>query len=815
MLARRIPLLLVGILALLAGSGSKGRAAKLDPRDLLGSLRRLQHSRAPEARAILHVIESGPRDLAFQRSAARHEGLPLTPAELQPPSPPPALNAAPIYAQLRQVLRERPIDQRGEETLSWMGARFTHTPGELAAARQFLAARPDVMNLIHQAADRPWCVFHHPWKFGLGLIFTEGATMREAERLLKGEGYLLAQEGRYSEAIADQARGFRIAEHAASDPTEISLLVGIACDALTLDGMKDILYLAGPNAGVADAVRTTLTARRPRFSLRAALEGETVTALAAIQMLRRAGPKALPDYLGVKPPAHLRPPTLQDRQLFTRLWDAAEADFIRQMRHAMVIADQTYPARLTRFKRLDQQFGMCYSIPTDHPVRLLLSVLVSLFEPTAANAARARAREDVVVAGAALLAYQGQHGVWPVHLEEAIPAPPLDPFSGQPVKYHQEGQGFVVYSVGPSGTFDGSDRGPGRRGAEIFFRYPAPPPQPHPAPQAAPAQSGYALPSFHKYAVEAVAFSPDGKWLATGSVGQWAPQGDDDPKLRLWEVQTGKPLWARTADRRAVDCVAFSLNGQRIASGSGEGTVSLWDAPSGKLERTLPGHKYGVNSVAFSPDGRRLASVGSDTLKVWDVRTGRLRRTLSGQGAWLESVAFSPVGKLVAGGSHDSTIRLWNARTGRLLRTLKGHMEWVKSLAFAPGGKRLASGSGDGTVKLWNVRTGRLLWTTAGTAWVNSIAFSPDGKLVASGHDGEFDKHDNTVKIWDAQTGTLQRTLKRHRYEVNSVAFSPDGTRLASGSDDATVKLWDVQSGVLLRTISATPPRGTPVRPGD
>ena len=221
----------------------------------------------------------------------------------------------------------------------------------------------------------------------------------------------------------------------------------------------------------------------------------------------------------------------------------------------------------------------------------------------------------------------------------------------------------------------------------------------------------------------------------------------------------------------------------------------------------LAEHESSVNSVAFSPDGNTLASGSYDeTIKLWDVATGTLKATLEGHTSWVYRVAFSPDGNTLASGSYDETIKLWDVATGSLKSTLEGHTSWVYSVAFSPDGNTLASGSYDETIKLWDVATGTLKTTLEGQVPVWSVAFSPDGKTVAGGSD-------DTIKLWDVATGTLKTTLAKTRMSqaaeyfsevpkgrgfrdskdiydrVLSIAFSPDGKTIVTGGRE-TITFW-------------------------
>jgi parallel beta-helix repeat protein len=215
----------------------------------------------------------------------------------------------------------------------------------------------------------------------------------------------------------------------------------------------------------------------------------------------------------------------------------------------------------------------------------------------------------------------------------------------------------------------------------------------------------------HTDDVISVAFSPDGKLLASGSCSQRDSVGINciRGEIKLWDVASGSEV--RTLDEGRgttwVNSVAFSPDGKLLASGSYNfysGVIKLWEVASGREVYTLYSNPDPVWSVAFSPDGRLLASGSGDTtISLWEVATRSPVRTLTGHTGDVYSVAFSPDGRLLASGSADKTIKLWDVATGSLVRTLTGHTNWVNFVAFSPDGRLLASGSADDTIRLWDI----------------------------------------------------------------------------------------------------------------
>lgn len=334
----------------------------------------------------------------------------------------------------------------------------------------------------------------------------------------------------------------------------------------------------------------------------------------------------------------------------------------------------------------------------------------------------------------------------------------------------------------------------------------------------------------HDLTVWRVAFSPNGKTIATASIDStvkiWLPNGklvatlqghnaeirdldfspdsqtiitaSLDKTAKLWNLN-GKEIATFKDHNADVRTAAFSPDGQIIATGSGDRTIKLWQ-PDGTLIKTIEGHKAEIHDLKFSPNGKFFATASADdTVKLWNIE-GKEISTIPGSDAAIRSLAFSPDGNILATASADSTVKLWfisdlkpSMKFTKPAIVIDDHNAEVRGVVFSPDGKTLATASADKTLRLWKLDGSSLAVFYGHNAEVRGVDFSPDGKtLISSDSTG-------TVKLWQLNH-PLMKIVKSHQATARGLAFSPDGQIVATTSLDNTVKLW-TRGGKLIKIL--------------
>jgi WD40 repeat protein len=284
----------------------------------------------------------------------------------------------------------------------------------------------------------------------------------------------------------------------------------------------------------------------------------------------------------------------------------------------------------------------------------------------------------------------------------------------------------------------------------------------------------------------AVAFSPDGKRLASAGGEHHAPG-----ELKLWDRATCRLLWDAPEPVAPISTVAFQSNGELLVSASfPDREARLWDSRTGGERVKLAPLTETLSRITFSADGATAAISGRTRVEIRDLAARQARANVPVEYFDAHAMAFTADGRILATcGRSDHGVKLWDLATGVERATLYGKSYLAHALAFSRDGEKLAAGNHDGSIEVWDVATQRLLYAQrAHEDEINAVAFSPSGRVLATA------SLDRAVKLWDATTGREEATLAGHSKSVTCLAFSPDGKTLASGSYDKTVTLWSLTS---------------------
>ena len=317
----------------------------------------------------------------------------------------------------------------------------------------------------------------------------------------------------------------------------------------------------------------------------------------------------------------------------------------------------------------------------------------------------------------------------------------------------------------------------------------------------------------HESVICSVAYSPDGKYVASGSF---------DNTIKLWEVESKRVLRTLVGHTSYVRSVTYSPDCKCVASASLDNTIKIWNVATGECIKTLNFTRRMPNVVVYSPDGMYLSSCfhRESTIDIFKVDTGKLKTTLNGHTNDVKCIAYSPNGKYLASISKDKTIKIWELGKKKCIKTLNLDEDDAIFISYSVDGKYLISDSKGKTFKLWEVVTGKYVkmlqadevysiafkpdriktipdYMSWGVEDVKSVVYSPDGKyFVNTFHDG--------IKLCETSTGNLINTFNGHTHLIKSVIYSPNGKYVASASWDKTIKIWKVESGKCIKTLCWT-----------
>jgi hypothetical protein len=417
------------------------------------------------------LVVAMARQYPFALARAKAAGLPMAMSQLAEPMPPADQNAAPLYLQLVQALKDRPLNGR-DKVLTDIFSTPMPSAEQLADAKQALADRADLMGLVHQALSRPKCVFPHDWSDPNpeDFLYTELAPMRRASEWLTAQSLVLAQEGKPMDAVANQALIFRFADDADSDKLLIPYLVTIAIQANAVVGFQRILYLTNGDPKVAAAIEAAIEQSYHRPSLSKSLGAENAFGETAVAFLRAKGNEGLDELTGTQYASKNNPNWVYPGSpAWNKFLDANSAFMLQEMTAEVSNADRPY-WDVSSLMRIQTSMAQA----KNRPERTLAGILMPITDRTIEVRAREHAKVETLRTASAVLVWKGAHGSFPTSLTQAMANPPVDPFDGKPLRYKREGAGFVIYSVGPYGSYKGGSPDQAPLKTDAVFRFPMP-----------------------------------------------------------------------------------------------------------------------------------------------------------------------------------------------------------------------------------------------------------------------------------------------------------------------------------------------------
>lgn len=295
----------------------------------------------------------------------------------------------------------------------------------------------------------------------------------------------------------------------------------------------------------------------------------------------------------------------------------------------------------------------------------------------------------------------------------------------------------------------------------------------------------------HSGPILAVAYTPDGRAIVTGS---------RDGSAILWDAKTHQPRWQTTKQPFEVAAIAISTDGRHVATTSKEGVATIRDSRTGEPLIECRGPKIAIGSMAFHPQGHSLAvGYGDHSIIVWDALRGTPRHTLRRGTSMVQGLAYTPDGERLFAANATGLLSIWTAN-GQLLNALNAHASAIFGLACSPDGRWLATASGDLTVRLWDTATTSLVRTYKGhRGWVKGVAFSPDNTHIASA------SWDQTIKLWPTEHDAFPREIIAHPSRITSVTYAPDGQSIVTMSWDKKARLWNRSNGRMMREFTGSP----------